>query len=132
LSCLLSAGRNYVWRFLARDLLHALFLWSLAFPPALPPLVLLVLLVLLLLLLLRLLPLLLRLLHDISTDCSGGRSFYDLGGIFTYQTARKAPAIHWGSPIGSQKNIFSVLVDHFRAPEHPCGWWLQRSSRRRW
>jgi hypothetical protein len=71
--------------------------------------------------------------HDISTDCFGGRSFYDLGGIFTYQTARKAPAIHWGSPIGSQKkNIFSVLVDHFRAPEHPCEWWLQRSSRRRW
>jgi hypothetical protein len=70
--------------------------------------------------------------HDISTDCFGGRSFYDLGGMFTYQTARKAPAIHWGSPIGSHKNIFSVLVDHFRAPEHPCEWWLQRSSRRRW
>jgi hypothetical protein len=38
--------------------------------------------------------------HDISTDCFGGRCFYDLGGIFTYQTAWKAPAIHWGSPIG--------------------------------
>ena len=50
--------------------------------------------------------------HDISTDCFGGRSFYDLGGIFTYQTARKAPAIHWGSPIGSQKK-------HFFGPRRP-------------
>ena len=70
--------------------------------------------------------------HDLITGCFLGGYFNGLGGLSTHEIGWKKLAICSGPPARPQKNIFSVLIGHFRSPEHPWEWRLQRSPRRLW